>query len=84
MVVDASEALLRWFAVDKRRLDWRVEGDARPDPYKVWLSEVMLQQTTVAAVVPFYSRFLARFPDLPSLAAASAATSDQRRVKASK
>ena len=41
------------------------------DPYRIWLSEIMLQQTQVAAVVPYYERFLARFPDLASLAAAS-------------
>ena len=41
------------------------------DPYRIWLSEVMLQQTQVAAVIPYYERFLSRFPDVASLAAAS-------------
>src|SRR5262245_54428429 len=41
------------------------------DPYRIWLSEIMLQQTQVATVVPYYERFLSRFPDLPALAAAS-------------
>src|SRR5512134_1976492 len=41
------------------------------DPYRIWLAEVMLQQTQVAAVIPFYERFLARFPDVAALAAAS-------------
>lgn len=44
------------------------------DPYRVWLSEIMLQQTQVATVIPYYQRFLARFPDLPSLAAADSGT----------
>ena len=70
MPVDASQALLCWYAVDKRRLPWRAEGGARPDPYRVWLSEVMLQQTTVAAVKPYFERFTARWPTVEALAAA--------------
>nr|WP_246602920.1 A/G-specific adenine glycosylase [Falsiroseomonas tokyonensis] len=61
--------LLAWYDRHSRVLPWR--GTAgRPDPYRVWLSEVMLQQTTVAAVGPRYTRFLARFPDVQALAAA--------------
>jgi A/G-specific adenine glycosylase len=70
MPVDAREALLCWYAVDKRRLPWRAESGARPDAYRVWLSEVMLQQTTVAAVIAYYQRFTARWPDVAALAAA--------------
>jgi A/G-specific adenine glycosylase len=70
MPVDASEALLCWYAVDKRRLPWRAEKGARPDPYRVWLSEVMLQQTTVAAVRPYFESFVARWPTVEALAAA--------------
>ncbi|HEX6375702.1 MAG TPA: A/G-specific adenine glycosylase [Allosphingosinicella sp.] len=70
MYVDASEALLRWFAVDKRRLPWRVEGDGRPDPYRIWLSEVMLQQTTVAHASPYFETFTRRWPTVAALAAA--------------
>ena len=70
MPVDASEALLRWFAVDKRRLPWRTEGGEQPDPYRVWLSEVMLQQTTVAHATPYWQRFTARWPTVEALAAA--------------
>jgi A/G-specific adenine glycosylase len=70
MPVDASEALLCWYAVDKRRLPWRAEQGARPDPYRVWLSEVMLQQTTVAAVKPYFDYFVARWPTVEALAAA--------------
>jgi A/G-specific adenine glycosylase len=58
--------LLAWFDRSRRDLPWRRERD----PYRIWISEVMLQQTTVAAVVPFYQRFLQAFPTLPSLAAA--------------
>jgi len=62
----ASE-LARWFAREARTLPWR---RTPPDPYAVWLSEIMLQQTTVAAVVPYFERFLERFPDVESLARA--------------
>jgi A/G-specific adenine glycosylase len=59
--------LLGWYDRNKRILPWRSE----PTPYRVWLSEVMLQQTQVATVLPYYDRFLRRFPDLRALAAAS-------------
>ena len=70
MPVDAPEALLRWFAVDKRRLPWRTESGERPDPYRVWLSEVMLQQTTVAHATPYFEAFTRRWPTVEALAAA--------------
>jgi A/G-specific adenine glycosylase len=55
-----------------RRLPWRAEpGSGAPDPYRVWLSEVMLQQTTVAAVIPRFERFVERWPTIQALAAAS-------------
>jgi A/G-specific adenine glycosylase len=69
MAVDAPEALQRWFAVDKRRLPWRSEGEA-PDPYRVWLSEVMLQQTTVPHAIPYFEAFTRRWPNVEALAAA--------------
>ena len=56
--------LLAWFGKNARDLPWR----RTRDPYAIWISEVMLQQTRVAAVIPYYERFLARFPDLESLA----------------
>ena len=59
--------LLAWYAKHARDLPWRRSRD----PYRVWLSEVMLQQTTVAAVKPYFERFLAAFPDVERLAAAS-------------
>lgn len=71
MPANASNALLCWYAVDKRRLPWRAEGGARPDSYRVWLSEVMLQQTTVAAAKPYYEAFVARWPTVEALAAAA-------------
>jgi A/G-specific adenine glycosylase len=61
--------LLSWYDRHRRALPWRGTG-GEPDPYRVWLSEVMLQQTTVAAVGPRYARFLARFPSVGALAAA--------------
>jgi A/G-specific adenine glycosylase len=70
MSVDACDALLRWFAVDKRRLPWRTEGLERPDPYRVWLSEIMLQQTTCAHAAPYFESFTRRWPTVSALAAA--------------
>jgi A/G-specific adenine glycosylase len=68
-VVDPA-ALLAWYDRHRRTLPWRVPQGQRADPYGVWLSEIMLQQTTVRAVVPYYARFLARWPDVHALAAA--------------
>ena len=70
MRVDASNALLHWYAVDKRPFPWRPADGDRPDPYRVWLSEVMLQQTTVAAVAPYFDKFVRRWPTVEALAAA--------------
>src|ERR1700746_3134086 len=58
--------LLGWFAKNKRELDWRKTQDA----YCVWISEIMLQQTRVAVALPYYRRFLARFPTIDALARA--------------
>jgi A/G-specific adenine glycosylase len=58
--------LLGWFRQFQRDLPWRRTGD----PYLIWLSEIMLQQTRVAAAIPYYQRFLQRFPDVYALAAA--------------
>ncbi|HEX8256550.1 MAG TPA: A/G-specific adenine glycosylase [Allosphingosinicella sp.] len=69
MAVDASHALLAWYAVDKRALPWRAEAGETPDPYRVWLSEVMLQQTTVAHARPYFEAFSRRWPDVAALAA---------------
>lgn len=62
--------LLAWYDRHRRTMPWRaVQGEAA-DPYRVWLSEIMLQQTTVAAVIPYYEKFLTRFPTVQALAAA--------------
>jgi A/G-specific adenine glycosylase len=58
--------LLRWYAANRRDLPWRNTGD----PYRIWLSEIMLQQTRVAAVLDHYHQFLKRFPDVHALARA--------------
>jgi len=58
--------LLAWYRQHKRNLPWRDETD----PYRIWVSEVMLQQTQVATVIPYYHRFLAQFPTVEALAAA--------------
>jgi A/G-specific adenine glycosylase len=65
-----ADSLLRWYDRHRRRLPWRAEPGETPDPYRVWLSEIMLQQTTVTAVIPYYERFLARFPSVEALATA--------------
>ncbi len=62
--------LLAWYDRHRRALPWRAPPGERSDPYGVWLSEIMLQQTTVKAVAPYYARFLARWPDVHALAAA--------------
>ena len=63
-------ALLDWYDRHRRRLPWRVPPGTRPDPYRVWLSEIMLQQTTVPVVTDYFQRFLERWPTLEALAAA--------------
>jgi A/G-specific adenine glycosylase len=70
-----ADALLRWYDTHARDLPWRVSpraraNGARPDPYRIWLSEVMLQQTTVAAVRAYFDRFTTLWPTVGDLAAA--------------
>jgi A/G-specific adenine glycosylase len=68
---DIARVLLAHYDTHARTLPWRMPpGDKLPDPYAVWLSEIMLQQTTVAAVVPYFERFTNRWPDFASLASA--------------
>jgi A/G-specific adenine glycosylase len=62
--------LLAWYDANRRRLPWRALPGQTPDPYRVWLSEVMLQQTTVAAVGPYFHNFLKRWPTMKALARA--------------
>ena len=63
--------LLKWYDAHARDLPWRARPGANaPDPYRVWLSEVMLQQTQVASVIPYFEKFTARWPSFAALAAA--------------
>jgi len=62
-----QKELLTWYQANKRDLPWRKNRD----PYRIWISEIMLQQTTVAAVVPYYEKFMKRFPEIKTLAKAS-------------
>src|SRR5437879_13171823 len=68
--------LLLWYDANKRDLPWRKNRD----PYPVWLSEIMLQQTRVAAVVKYYARFLKRFPTVQALAMEIGRASCRERV----
>ncbi|MEC9310386.1 MAG: A/G-specific adenine glycosylase, partial [Pseudomonadota bacterium] len=70
-----SRDILDWYDRQARDMPWRTgpadrAAGVRPDPYRVWLSEVMLQQTTVAAVTDYFQRFTARWPRVEDLAAA--------------
>jgi len=72
---DLSDELLNWYDVHARNMPWRVapaekKAGIRPDAYAVWMSEIMLQQTTVAAVTAYFQRFIARWPTIGDLAAA--------------
>jgi len=66
-----QHALLRWYDAARRDLPWRAKPGERVDPYRVWLSEIMLQQTTVKAVIPYFEAFTRRWPTVEALAAAS-------------
>ncbi len=66
LVQSCTEKLIDWCAAARRPLPWRLE----PTPYHVWISEIMLQQTRIEAVIPYYARFLEALPDIPALAAA--------------
>src|SRR3954447_23857127 len=59
--------LLAWYDRHRRRLPWRALAGEPSDPYRVWLSEIMLQQTTVKAVGPYFEKFVARWPDVTAL-----------------
>ena len=65
-----AQTLLDWYDRHRRRLPWRAAPREQPDPYRVWLSEIMLQQTTVPVVAGYFQRFLERWPTLESLARA--------------
>ena len=65
-----SATLLAWYDRHRRKLPWRAAPGEAADPYRVWLSEIMLQQTTVKAVAPYFAKFLARWKNVHELAAA--------------
>jgi A/G-specific adenine glycosylase len=67
---ETVRALLAWYEAERRDLPWRYGPRKKADPYRVWLSEIMLQQTTVKAVVPYFKKFVARWPTVKALAAA--------------
>ena len=71
-VADVRSALLDWYDAHARSLPWRSPpgAEGRPDPYRVWLSEVMLQQTTTAHAAPYFAAFTSRWPTVSDLAAA--------------
>ena len=63
--------LLQWYDRHRRRLPWRPPAGERAEPYRVWLSEIMLQQTGVKTVGPYFEKFVARWPDVDALGSAS-------------
>lgn len=69
--MDLAKLLLEWYKKEGRELPWRVKGGAHPNPYVILVSEFMLQQTGVKTVIPYFYRFMERFPTLQSLAEAS-------------
>ena len=69
-IVFFRNSLLGWYDLNRRTLPWRAPPGMVADPYHVWLSEIMLQQTVVAAVMPYFTRFVERWPTVAALAAA--------------
>ncbi|MBV9458609.1 MAG: A/G-specific adenine glycosylase [Bradyrhizobium sp.] len=68
---DRPDLLLAWYDRHRRKLPWRPPAGERADPYRVWLSEIMLQQTGVKTVGPYFEKFVARWPDVAAMARAS-------------
>tara|TARA_B110000116_G_C16756421_1_gene546080 strand:+ start:420 stop:1439 length:1020 start_codon:yes stop_codon:yes gene_type:complete len=69
--LDTNKKILKWFDKEKRNLPWRNSNKSNIDTYKVWISEIMLQQTKVNAVIPYFQKFINKFPDINSLASSS-------------
>ena len=65
------ERTLRWWDFNRRELAWRAAPGTAADPYRVWLSEVLLQQTTASAATPYYQAFIEKWPRVEDLAAAA-------------
>jgi A/G-specific adenine glycosylase len=70
-MTDRAEKLLKWYGANARELPWRTAPGVAPDPYRVWLSEIMLQQTQAVVVAPYYLKFLKLWPTVQALAAAN-------------
>lgn len=70
-IKDFENKLLAWYDVHQRQLPWRVTPGQAPNPYRVWLSEIMLQQTTVATVKDYFTNFVTRWPTIDDLSKAS-------------
>lgn len=68
---DTVAALLDWYDAERRDLPWRAAQGKRANPYRVWIAEIMLQQTTVKTVIPYYESFLKRWPKIEALAASN-------------
>ena len=66
-----SKSILKWYSLNKRDLPWRYKDNSKKDPYKIWISEIMLQQTTVTAVIPYYIKFIAKWPNIEKLSNAN-------------
>ena len=66
--MDTNKIILNWYDQEKRNLPWREPNKNKIDVYRVWISEVMLQQTTVLAVIPYFKKFILRFPNVNTLA----------------
>lgn len=70
MKQNLTNQLLKWYEKNGRELPWRIKGGAHPDAYAVWMSEIMLQQTTVATVLTYFDKWMKRFPTIQDLAEA--------------
>ncbi len=68
MSENLTQQLLDWYRANGRDLPWRIKGGAHPDAYAVWISEIMLQQTTVATVMDYFDRWMQKFPTIEALA----------------
>ena len=66
-----SENVLKWYSLNKRDLPWRYKNNSIKDPYKIWVSEIMLQQTTVTTVIPYYKNFIKKWPNVNMLASSN-------------
>src|SRR5260221_4353182 len=70
MTITCATRLLAWYDRHRRTMQWRADDGERTEPYRVWLSEIMLQQTTVATVGDYFRRFVERWPSVAALSAA--------------